>query len=273
MNLMNNLETLILTHYDSGSLGGLASVVHRVTEAGQHPLTILQADKAIRMMALMVQGGPSTPMGEPAAVGLVAGATPSGAPVLNAPAELHIDLSGIVNAAGQLSTRLSELVVASLGYTVFHATAGTSGFAVQLHAPGAIDKPPVFDSRQLGNGDLFATTMFRPGRYSVTNKVNNAQAQLRLSYPTISDTPYSPPDAFVVQLDQNGFQPKDIQLMPAQGIVFHISNAQARILIDLVEPDDGPAHAQAKTIAPSASVRMLPVHRWVKSEPPEISGS
>ena len=135
----------------------------------------------------------------------------------------------------------------------------------------------MFDSRQLGNGDIFATTMFRPGRYTVTNKVNNAQAQLRVSYPVISNTPYSPPEAFEVQLDQNGFQPNDIQLKPAQGIVFHISNTQARIAIDLVEPDDGPppaqAHVQPQAIPPPAPGRILPDFRWVKPEPPETPGS
>ena len=35
MNLIKNLETLTQTNYDSGSLGGLAAVVHRVTEEGQ----------------------------------------------------------------------------------------------------------------------------------------------------------------------------------------------------------------------------------------------
>jgi hypothetical protein len=253
MNMMKNLETLTQTNYNSGSLGGLATVVHRVAEAGQYPLTILQNDKAVQTMVLMVQG------------------SIAGAPAPTAPTELHIDLSGIVNTPGQLSTKLSELVVASSGYAVFYAPAGTSGFAVQLYAPGAADKKPVFDSHQLGNGDIFATTMFRPGRYSVTNKVNNAQAKLRVSYPVISNTPYSPPEAFTVQLDQNGFQPNDIQLMPAQGIVFHIGNTEARIAIDLVEPDDGPhlAKAQAQIIAPPATGRILPDFRWVKPETPE----
>src|SRR5947207_3271330 len=105
------------------------------------------------------------------------------------------------------------------GSPLFRGPAGTPGFAAQLHGQGAADQPPVFDSRQLGNGDVFATTMFRPGRYTVTNKVNSAQAQLRVSCPVISSTPYSPPEAFEVQLNQNGFQPNDNQLKPAQGIV------------------------------------------------------
>ncbi len=251
MNLISKLGVLTQTNYDSGSLGGLASVVHPVTEAGQHPLTILQAEKAVQTLVLTVQSIPK----DTGAVAAAAGAVKDAA-AANVPAALQIDLS-----------------VAASGYTMFHAPAGTSGFAAQLHAPGAADKPPVFDSRQLGNGDVFATTMFRPGRYTVTNKVNNAQAQLRVSYPVISSTPYSPPDAFEVQLDQNGFQPNDIQLKPAQGIVFHISNTQARITIDLVEPDDGPPPAQAQVqpqaIPPPAPGRILPDFRWVKPGPPE----
>jgi len=263
MNLISKLGVLTQTNYDSGSLGGLASVVHPVTEAGQHPLTILQTDKAVQSLVLTVQSIPKD-------TGAVKDAAAA-----NVPAALQIDLSAIVNAPGQLSAKLSELVVAASGYTMFHAPAGTSGFAAQLHASGATDQPPVFDSRQLGNGDIFATTMFRPGRYTVTNKVNNAQAQLRVSYPVISSTPYSPPEAFEVQLDQNGFQPNDIQLKPAQGIVFHISNTLARITIDLVEPDDGPppAQAQVQAIPPPPPGRILPDFTWVKPESPKTPGS
>ena len=79
----------------------------------------------------------------------------------------------------------------------------------------------------------------------------------------ISNTPYTPPDALAVQLDQNGFQPNGIQLKPAQGVMFHISNTQARIVIGLIEPDDGPAKVQAQPqeIAPPAKERILPDFR------------
>lgn len=270
MNLISKLGPLTQTNFDSGSLGGLASVAHPVTEAGQHPLTILQADKAVQSLMLTVQS-----VAKDSSAAATAASTVKDAAAANIPAALQIDLSAIVNAAGQLSSKLSELVVAASGYTLFHAPAGTSGFAAQLHAPGAADKPPVFDSRQLGNGDVFATAVFRPGRYSVTNKINNAQAQLRVSYPVISSTPYSPPDAFEVQLGQNGFQPNDIELKPAQGVVFHINNTQARIVIDLVEPDDEPAQKQAQPslTAPPAAGRVLPGFTWVKPTPPEKPGS
>ena len=76
-----------------------------------------------------------------------------------------------------------------------------------------------------------------------------------------------------MQLDQNGFQPQDIELKPAQGVVFHISNTQARIVIELVEPDDGPAQSQgqATLTTPPGAARHLPDFTWVKPgalEPP-----
>ena len=273
MNLINNLDALTQTHFDSGSLGGLAAVVHRLAEAGQHPLTVLQADRPVRTLALVVQD-----VGAPAAKGPAAtpAAGVAATPASSAPAELHVNLSGLggglrqpgLRAAGTAAESGADLVVAASGYAVFHAPAGSAGFAVLLHAPGAPDKPPVFDSRQLGDGDAFATTIFRPGRYSLTNSAGNAAGQIRVSYPVIGDTPYQPPDAFHVQLDANGFHPNDIQLMPAQGIVVHVNNTPARITIDLLQPDDGPALGRPPTTGPQAPGGNRPGYRWVKPQPP-----
>ncbi len=249
MNILSNLQALTQTSFDSGSLGGLGTVVHRVDQAGDHQVKVLQADRLMRSFSLHVVGGPGQLLANRA----------------TAPGQVNIDLSRAVGSLRQLSPEEPEnLVVAAAGYAVFHAPPGVTGFAVQLQAPGSGDKPPTFDSRQLRNGDLFAVTLFRPGRYSLTNAAGGAKGEVRVSYPVIGDTPYVPPDPAQVQVTAKGFQPGTIQLQPAQGLIFQISNTAARIQIELVEPDDGPAKPPAGQEGGRG-----PQYRWEKPVPPE----
>lgn len=256
MNIRFNLQALTQTSFDSGSLGGLGTVVHRIDQPGDHQVKVLQADRQIRIFSLRVVGAPGKPADSRAAPVATPAATPG---------QVHIDLSRALGSFGQLSPEEpGDLAVASAGYAVFHAPPGVSGFAAQLHAPGAGDKPPVFDSRKLQNGDLYAVSLFRPGRYSLSNTLGEAKGEVRVSYPVISDVPYTPPDPMQVQVTPKGFQPGSIQLQPAQGLVFNIGNTTARIQIELVEPDDGPSKP-----AGGKPARRGPQHRWEKPLPPE----
>jgi hypothetical protein len=178
---------------------------------------------------------------------------------------VNIDLSHALGRLNQLPPQPPEdLVVTVSGYAVFHAPPGVSGLAVQLQSPGGENQPPVFDNRQLKDGDIFAVTVFRPGRYSLTNTIGGAKGDLRVSYPVVGDTPYVPPDPLPVQVTAQGFQPGSLQLQPAQGIVFTINNTAARIQIDLVAPDDGPA----KPGGPAKPVTRGPSRNWQKPGPP-----
>jgi hypothetical protein len=243
MNTLANLQALTQTSFDSGSLGGLGVIVHRMDQAGDHQIKVFQAERLLQTYSLRVVG-PAAP---------------------NA-GQVNIDLSRALGRLNQLSPRPPEdLLVAVSGYAVFHAPPGVSGLAVQLQAPGAKGQSPVFDNRQLKDGDIFAVTIFRPGRYSLTNTIGGAKGELRVSYPVVGDTPYVPPDPLQAQVTAQGFQPGSLQLQPAQGIVFTVSNTAARIQIDLVEPDDGPA----KPGGPARPVTRGPSRNWQKPGPPQ----
>jgi len=181
------------------------------------------------------------------------------------PVELHVDLGRALAAPGRVAALLPEdLAVLEQGYAVFHAPPGSSGLAVQLNAPQAATGAPSFDSRKLQNGDIFAVTLLRPGRYSLTNSLGSTgtmQGEIRVSYPVIGDQPYRPPDPLQVQVGESGFQPNSIQLQPVQGLIFHIGNVAARIQIELVEPDDGPP-------AGPAPRGRGPLFRWERPTPP-----
>ena len=242
MNTLSNLQALTQTSFDSGSLGGLGVIVHRMNQPGDHQVKVFQTERLLQTYSLRV----------------VAAAPNAG--------QVNIDLSHALGRLNQLSPRPPEdLVVAVSGYAVFHAPPGVSGLAVQLQSPGAKDQPPVFDNRQLKDGDIFAVTIFRPGRYSLTNTIGGAKGELQVSYPVVGDTPYVPPDPLQAQVTAQGFQPGSLQLQPAQGIVFTINNTAARIQIELVAPDDGPA----KPGSPVKPVTRGPSRSWQKPGPPQ----
>ncbi len=251
-----NLQIFTQTSFDSGSLGGLGAVVHRLDQSGEHRITVFQADKPIQTMPLRVVGTPQqTETNAPTA--------PRSSPLPpSVPTEVHVNLA---RALGQVAAPLPEdLVVIAQGYAVFHAPPGAAGFAVQLHSPGGEKQPPAFDSRQLHNGDIFTVTLLRPGRYSLTSTGVAAKGEIRVSYPVVGNTRYRPPDPLEVQVNKQGFQPHAIHLSPAQGLIFHVGDITARIQIDLVEPDDGPG-----STGRAPGERRRPLFRWEKPEAPE----
>jgi hypothetical protein len=256
MNSISDLPVFTQTSFDSGALSGLGAVVHRLTQPGEHRVTVLQGEKAIQTFPLRVLANPAQPPSAPAPHPLPAAA----------PAEVQVDLGRALAAPGQVAPPLPEdLAVVEQGYAVFHAPPGSSGLAVQLNAPQAGAGAPSFDSRKLQNGDIFAVTLLRPGRYSLANSLHSTgtmQGEIRVSYPVIGDKPYRPPDPLEVQVAEGGFQPNSIQLQPVQGLIFHIGNVAARIQIELIEPDDGPP---AGGSGPKARG---PLFRWERPAPP-----
>jgi hypothetical protein len=257
MKTLTNVQLITRTGFDSGSLGGLAAVVHRFAEPGDHQLTILQADQPVHTLSLRV-----LPVGQmPAQLGqqLPSGTRPTAVEI---PLEVHLDLGQVVAPLGQLAAQPPgpALQVGAEGYAVFHAPTGAQGFAVQVQPSGAPDI--TFDTRRLQNGDIFSVTLLRPGRYSLANASTGASGEIRVAYPVVSDTPYRPPDPLEVQCGDSGFQPSAIELKPAQGLIFHIGNTEARIQIELVEPDDGPAATEQRAKRPLNA-------RWEKPMPPD----
>jgi hypothetical protein len=263
MNTVTDLPVFTQTSFDSGALSGLGAVVHRLTQAGEHRVTVLQGEKPIQTFPLRVLATPAQP---PA---LAPHALPAAGPV-----EVHVDLGRALAAPGRVAALLPEdLAVVEQGYAVFHAPPGSSGLAVQLNAPQAGAGAPSFDSRKLQNGDIFAVTLLRPGRYSLTNALHSGgtgpasggtgvQGTIQVAYPVVGDKPYRPPDPLQVQVGEGGFQPNSIQLQPVQGLIFHIGNVAARIQIELVEPDDGPS---AGGTPPKGRG---PLFRWERPTPP-----
>ena len=77
-----------------------------------------------------------------------------------------------------------------------------------------------------------------------------------VTYPVVGPTPYRPPAPVTVERDAEGFSTEALTLGPVQGVVFRVA-VESRLLIDLVEPDDGPSDTER------------PLARWTKPLPTE----
>lgn len=149
----------------------------------------------------------------------------------------------------------SHFVVNPKGYAVFHVSGGAGGFYVHLRKADEDPKLPIFDSRKLGEGDIYSGVILRPGRYSVTNTLSECTAELRVPYLVPGKTAYRPPAPVRVDVAEKGFQPGKIEAHPGQGILFHFRQA-SRIKIDLVEPEDRPEAATKNVRAGWRKIRL-----------------
>lgn len=126
------------------------------------------------------------------------------------------------------------------GFVVLHVSWGRSGYHVTLEEPGEAKGKTVFDSRRLRDGDLYAVTLLRPGRYEVRAKKGKARGEVRVAYPDRRGrkTERKPPAR--ITLVDGGLEPSEVELDPAQGLVFEVKDDRAAIDVELIEPDDGP---------------------------------
>jgi hypothetical protein len=228
MDALVNRQLLEQTTWDSGAPSGTAAVVHRFQSPGSYFATALLEDTVVGGVELAVLERPGQPE--------VEGPPPSA----------RVDLSWIRRG---LRERLhpgqgERSLVAQEGYVLFSNAEQATGYAVRVTRPE--QQEGVFDTRELGADDLFSVTMVRPGTYTVSNTLTGAGGRVTVAYPTIGDTPYRPPGPASVVCRADGFDPRSVDLQPAQGLIFSFE-VPSRILITLAEPDDGPAERRPST--------------------------
>ena len=213
---------------DSGSLGMPGMVIHRFDQPGDYQIRIYQGDRLDRTVRLKVNKGFTA-------------------------RQLNIDLA---TEQQMNKTRIGEgcpckeedddhkhhppreLELASQGHIVFYVSHGLGGHWVSVRM--SAEKPVnSFDSRELGNGDIFVANLIRPGTYSLTNVLSNVKGNIVVSYPQVGKTRYTPPEPLTIDSIQT-FAQEPIKLQPGQGQIYRIKD-KSRIKIQLVKPDDGPS--------------------------------
>lgn len=209
------------TGLDSGALTMLGAVVHRFEEPGDYRGTVRLGDEVERVFYLTVD---------------------KDSPV----AAADIDLARLARSAPNQTdfyedcgTDEAWFSVNPRGYALFRVSEGKGGYSVTLRRADQDERTPVFTSLVLGDGALFSARVLRPGRYSVTNAAGRTRAVLVVAYPPKPFSGYRPPEPLRVAVTEEGFEPERIEAKPAQGLIFECKTP-SRIVIELVEPDDGP---------------------------------
>jgi hypothetical protein len=226
MNLDRNLYSQI--GLDSGSLTMLGAVVHSFGDPGEYRGTVRSEDESKGVFYISVD---------------------KNSPV----AQVDIDLAALTKSAPQLTEKDREceeekrrFSVNPRGYALFRVSGGEGGYNVHVRKAEEAEDIRIFDSRKLSDGAIFSCMILRPGTYSVTNVLGKARAEAVVAYPPEpGKTAYRPPAPLRVYATSDAFDPTNIELMPAQGLIFECKSP-SRIKIELEKPDDGPRRRRKK---------------------------
>jgi hypothetical protein len=217
MNMKPFINRHIITRnaLDSGSITPMTAVMHRFAEPGNYFATVYQGGMVFATFSLLADR--------------------------NAPLIPNtIDL-------GTISTQ--SCTVSTQTHTVFSAPRGAGGYSVVAERLDGDIRSVIFDSRLLGDGDLFVVVLLHPGRYSASNQ-HGAGCKISLSRATgglarqISGMKrvalQSRNESRSIECTAKGFRPAEVSIGTAQPLTFFIQ-APLRIRVVPEEPDDIPA--------------------------------
>ena len=220
-----NREFLTQTSFDSAAPRGLACVITPLPSAGQFEISLLDEKKI-----------------ELERVGLTV-LDPDECEELPT-RDVLVDFDGLrrqrrSRAAG---AELQASIAQRGGFLKIASTGREERYSVRVNS--VRDKAEVFNSENLGDGDIFAVTLVRPGDYELRNVNNNDCTRVTVAYPVVGKRPYRPPPPLVVSYDGCGFE-DELTLKPAQGLVVKLT-AGARLDLRLTQADDGPDKGAAQ---------------------------
>ncbi len=195
---------------DSGALTLLGTIVHNLPRPGAYHGTVMRGEEIRARFEIAVD--------EKAAAG-----------------QVNIDLALLddpFNGCGR-----KKFTVHPKGAILFHVSKGPGGYYVIVDAAGGEKCEAVFDSRKLDNGDMFVSTVLRPGEYRVTNALNRHTARLEVPYPERQEVAQCHHRPLAISCTEKGFEPLEIHAKVAQAQAYLI-RAPARIVIELSKPFD-----------------------------------
>ncbi|HUK71647.1 MAG TPA: hypothetical protein VLW50_23250 [Streptosporangiaceae bacterium] len=208
---------------DSGALTMLGGIVHKFGDLGQYRGVVTDPGGGTTVFQLTVDEHQAA---VPLNIDLAAVAGGSIAPQCQCPA----------GHGGQ-----PHFVIGRSALLVLHVSGGPGGYSV--HVAPAAEEPqrPVFDTRRLDGGDLFAATVLRPGRYTVLNTLakSRKRSSLDVAIPQAGRSARRPDAPVQVVCARRGFEPPEIRLTAMQGCLF-TCETPARIKIELDRPYDPP---------------------------------
>lgn len=200
--------------FDSGSLGPLASVIHRFGCEGTYSGKALHGESPAGSFTFVVDQQSEV-------------------------RQLSIDLAMLASdtrpgrCAGD---EWKHRVVSPQGYVLFYASRGR-GYSA-LVAEGD-QQEAAFDSSRLSAGDLFALSLLEPTTYSAIDRIGGGKAELAVKRDPKRTRNLKNLEPVYIEVKQGTMQPREVELVSAQGLVFRIGT-DARIVVQKTgkAPDD-----------------------------------
>jgi hypothetical protein len=262
--------------FDSGALTVMASVIHQFSEPGRYHVTIRHGDTVVGTTPFEVSAESTATQlnldlaalgGSPAArvaaaftrtrnaraagTGAGAGAAENdcgcGGGGSGAAAHAHAHAAGAAGAGGAAPPAAASGVprVSPKGYVQFFVSQGAGGYSASVSKEGG-DKF-LFETTQLGAGDLFAVSLLTPATFSMTNTAGAATGTIAVTFSKEVAARLKTTVPVYVDASKGTFSTKAIQLSAGQGLVFRIKDTARIVVQQQTEPQ-----AQARTATPTA---------------------
>jgi len=142
------------------------------------------------------------------------------------------------------------------GYMVFYVSQGAGNFQVDVdyvpHDGG--ERMSYYKNGELRPGCFFIVTLLRPGHYQMRDMVYGGSGDIAVAYPPKPEGEYTAPEPVQVSVMPGEFDTPSLQLQPTQSIVFDVRSDRASLVVELLEPDDGPGDLAVRWTNPLDSV-------------------
>lgn len=229
MKAQANRELFTEHTFDSGALGVMASVVHPFPHPGRYQAQVQRGDLVLGSFSFVVDESAEA-------------------------LQLDVDLAtvltpGLAAVQGCGCHPDTPKTVSPRGHVLFHASTGT-GYSVRV---GREEGEEVsFDSRHLGEGDLFALCLLEPTRYSVVDRIAGARGEIVVSFSPEDGKRLKSLATVYVEAGGPRFEPAEIRLISTQGLVFRV-HGRSRIVVEKTGQAEAPVSGRQ------------PVRSWQKS--------
>ena len=208
---------------DSGSLAVMSSIIHVIAEQGEYRGIVFLGEQKVGKFALKV-------------IDYTEGSQADAVPTK----QTNIDLAALDNSAGAKGDKGStSFTLRTGGQVVFYVSTGSKEYAVEIYRLEKQKEPiKVFDSRVLGQGDIFVAHVMRPGSYAIRNVKGEGRAHLKVEYPERGKLALNI-DPVMVECSNGTMNPDEVKVQSVQAVMFSCTQ-ESRITIELKIPEDRP---------------------------------
>lgn len=221
---------------DSGSLSIMSSIIHLVREQGVYRGTVFRNETEVGKFDLKVIDYTEESQAD-----------------IAPPQQIDIDLTTLENLIGA-NGKTTSFTLRTGGHVIFYVSKGSKEYAIEIFRLGKQKEPiKVFDSRLLGDEDLFITHVMKPGSYSVRNVMGGGQAILTVEYPEHEKLMRNM-ESVLIECCNGTMDPAEIKIQPLQTLMFSCTR-ESRINIELKMAEDRPQPALAPIITPVAILK------------------